>query len=58
MAKDGWLDAYDGVVFWGEKSTYLPFFEKIKKKFGSLNFCRTFAIPNQSGGGEMVDTLL
>ena len=28
------------------------------KKFGSLEKCRTFAISNQSGGGEMVDTLL
>ena len=28
------------------------------KRFGSLKFVRTFAIPKQSGGGEMVDTLL
>jgi hypothetical protein len=29
------------------------------EKFGSKDFCRTFAIPKQrSGGGEMVDTLL
>ena len=31
---------------------------KIQKKFAGLKFCRTFAIPNSSGGGEMVDTLL
>ena len=46
-----------------------PFFrihfgEMIKKlkifaeKFGGLKKVRTFAIPKQSGGGEMVDTLL
>ena len=28
------------------------------KRFGSLKIVRTFAIPKQSGGGEMVDTLL
>ena len=28
------------------------------KRFGSLKNVRTFAIPKQSGGGEMVDTLL
>ena len=33
--------------------------KKVAKKFGSKDFCRTFAIPKQtSGGGEMVDTLL
>ena len=33
--------------------------KKVAKKFASLIFCRTFAIPiNKSGGGEMVDTLL
>ena len=32
--------------------------KKTEEKFGVLNFCRTFAIPKQSGGGEMVDTLL
>ena len=36
----------------------LKFLKKLVKKFASLIFCRTFAIPNQSGGGEMVDTLL
>ena len=34
------------------------FHEKSAEKFGVLKFCRTFAIPKQSGGGEMVDTLL
>ena len=37
------------------------FSKKIKifsKRFGSLKIVRTFAIPKQSGGGEMVDTLL
>ena len=35
------------------------FLKIFAKKFGSLNFMRTFAIPNnKSGGGEMVDTLL
>ena len=34
------------------------FFKNIAEKFGVLKFCRTFAIPNSSGGGEMVDTLL
>ena len=33
-------------------------FKKIAKRFGSLKIVRTFAIPKQSGGGEMVDTLL
>ena len=33
-------------------------FKFLIKRFGSLVFCRTFAIPNSSGGGEMVDTLL
>ena len=40
-----------------EKCTF--FLKVFAKKFGSLNFMRTFAIPNnKSGGGEMVDTLL
>ena len=34
------------------------FSKNIAEKFGVLKFCRTFAIPKQSGGGEMVDTLL
>ena len=33
-------------------------FKNFAKRFGSLKFVRTFAIPKQSGGGEMVDTLL
>ena len=33
-------------------------FKKCSKKFAGLIFYRTFAIPKQSGGGEMVDTLL
>ena len=39
----------------------LKIWKKLKifaKRFGSLKFVRTFAIPKQSGGGEMVDTLL
>ena len=33
--------------------------KKVAKKFGGNKKMRTFAIPNeQSGGGEMVDTLL
>ena len=39
-----------------KNALFLKFFAK---KFGSLNFMPTFAIPNnKSGGGEMVDTLL
>ena len=35
------------------------FCKKVAEKFGSNEKMRTFAIPNkQSGGGEMVDTLL
>ena len=35
------------------------FCKKVAEKFGSNKKMRTFAIPNkQSGGGEMVDTLL
>ena len=38
---------------------FINFCKKVAEKFAGLNFCRTFAIPNQtSGGGEMVDTLL
>ena len=44
---------------------YIPFYptisrfsKNISKKFAGLKNCRTFAIPKQSGGGEMVDTLL
>ena len=32
--------------------------KKIAKKFGVVKIVRIFAIPKQSGGGEMVDTLL
>ena len=42
--------------FFKKNALFLKIFAK---KFGSLNFMRTFAIPNnKSGGGEMVDTLL
>ena len=35
------------------------FYKKVAEKFGGKEKIRTFAIPNkQSGGGEMVDTLL
>ena len=34
------------------------FLKKFEEKFGLLKFVRIFAIPNSSGGGEMVDTLL
>ena len=34
------------------------FSKKVVKRFGGSEICRTFAIPNSSGGGEMVDTLL
>ena len=34
------------------------FIKNFAKRFGVLKFVRIFAIPNSSGGGEMVDTLL
>ena len=42
--------------FFKKNALFLKIFAK---KFGSLKFMPTFAIPNnKSGGGEMVDTLL
>ena len=34
------------------------FCRKMSKKFAVVKIVRIFAIPKQSGGGEMVDTLL
>ena len=54
------------MAIWGLKNTLIcpknekgaKKFKNFAKRFGSLKIVRTFAIPKQSGGGEMVDTLL
>ena len=45
-------------MFQGGFKAVKKYLHKIQKKFAGLKFCRTFAIPISSGGGEMVDTLL
>ena len=42
----------------GPRKIFSKIFKFFAKRFGSLKIVRTFAIPKQSGGGEMVDTLL